>query len=193
MGMAHQHIGQRLQFIAGIARARRVRGRVEDEPFGFRRDRGLKLCGGQFEIRLDPGHDRNRGAACQQDHIRIADPIGGGDDHLVARIAGRHQCVVQDLLAAGTDRNLRGRVGQAVFLQEFRTDRRLQFRDAIHGGIAGLAGVDGALGRLADVLWGVEVRLARAKADHVLAFGLQLLRLGGDRDRGRGFDPRQRV
>ncbi len=27
----------------------------------------------------------------------------------------------------------------------------------------------------------------------LLAFGLQLLRLGGDRDRGRGFDPRQRV
>jgi hypothetical protein len=66
-------------------------------------------CSGvSLKPRLDPAFHRHRRAAGQQHHVGIADPVGRGDDHLVARIAGGHQRVVQDLLAAGADRHLRG-------------------------------------------------------------------------------------
>ena len=50
-----------------------------------------------------------------------------------------------------------------------------------------------ALCRLADVFRRVEIRLACTKADHILARGLQGLRLRRHRDGGRGLHPRQRI
>ena len=47
-------------------------------------------------------------------------------------------------------------------------------------------------GRLLDVVRRIEVGLACAEADHVLAFGLKFPRLLRDCDRGRRFDPLER-
>ncbi len=182
MGMAHQDIGQRLDLGPRIGGTRRVRRAVEDEPLGFRRDRGLKLRRGQLEVAVDAAGHRNRRAARQQHHVGIADPVGRGDDDFVARVQRRHECVVERLLAAGPDRDLRGRIGQAVFAQEFRADRGLQFRNAVHGGVFGLASVDRALGGVLDMVGRVEIRLARAEADDILACGSQFARAVGDRD-----------
>ena len=43
MRMAHQHVGELLEFALRIGRARRVRRRVEDDPLGARRDRALEV------------------------------------------------------------------------------------------------------------------------------------------------------
>ena len=63
MRMAQQHVGQRLQFVARIGRARRVGGRVEHHPFGARRDRALEVLGLQLEAVLERG--RRRRPACR--------------------------------------------------------------------------------------------------------------------------------
>ena len=54
MRVPHQHVGQRLQFVARIGRAGRVRRRVQQHPFGARRDRALEILGLQLEAVLDP-------------------------------------------------------------------------------------------------------------------------------------------
>ena len=85
-------------------------GGVEDEPFGFRRDRSFKLCRGQLEIMFNATFHRHRGAACQKHHIGVRHPIGRGDDDLIAGVTGGHQGVVQNLLAAGANGDLVRRV-----------------------------------------------------------------------------------
>ena len=188
MGVAHQDIGQRLQLGPVIARAGGVRGRVEDEPFGFRRDRRLKLRGRQFEIVFNATFHRHRGAASQQNHIGVRDPIGRGDDHLIAGVTGGHQRIVENLLAAGANGDLVRRIFQPVFAFELGADRLFQLGDTIDRGITRLALVDRTLGRRADVFRRVEIRLACAQTDDIAALCLQLGRLGGDGDGGRGFD-----
>ncbi len=84
--MAQQHIGQRLQLGAGISRTCGVRGAVENEPFGLRGDGRLKRLGCEFEIRFNRGRCNHRGAACKQNHIGVAHPIRGRDDHLIAGV-----------------------------------------------------------------------------------------------------------
>ena len=55
-------------------------------------------------------------------------------------------------------------------------DGSLQLRYSIHVGVACLALIHGALGRVFDVLRRVEVRLAGGQPDDVTAFGFQLAR-----------------
>ena len=103
-----------------------------------------------------------------------------------------HQGVVQDLLAAGVaDGDLVGGVVEPVFPLELGRDRLLQRRCPVHGGVFGIARVDGADRRLLDRVRGVEIRLARAEADDVAAGGLQLTRLVCHRNRRRRLDPGQ--
>ena len=92
-------------------------------------------------------------------------------------------------LAASAHGDLRRLVIQGVLAAEFLRYGLLQFRDAVGRGVAGLACVDRRLGRISDVLGRVEVRLARAEADHVAPRRLQLPRLRRDRDGRGGLDP----
>ena len=186
--MAHQHITKRLQLGPRIACPRGVRGRVEDEPFGFGRDRRLKLRRCQLEIMFNATLHRHRGAACQKHHIGVRHPIGRGDDHLIAGVTGGHQGVVQNLLAAGANGDLVRRVFQTVFAFKLDADRLFQLGDTIHRGIARLALINRALGGDADVFRRVKIRLARAQTNDIAALCLQLGRFGGDGDGGRGFD-----
>ena len=155
----------------------------------FARDRALQVLGAQLEaVVLRAGHG-DRLALGQQDHVRIGDPEGRRDDHLVARVQGRHQGVVEHLLAAGADGDLLGLVVQAVVALELLDDRRLQLGRAVDRRVLGLAALDGGDGRLLDVVRGVEIRLAGAQADDVAAGGLELAGLLGHRDGRRGLDP----
>ena len=128
-------------------------------------------------------HDRHRLAAGERHHFRIAHPIGRGDDDLVAGIDGRHQRVVEHLLAAGADDDLVRLVGQAVLALEFGDDRFLQLGNAADVGVLGLAGLDGVDRRQLDVGGRVEIRLAGAKADDVAARRFQRACFIRDRDR----------
>ena len=131
--VAQQNIGQRLEFRARISRSRWIRGRVQQQPFRFRRDRLLQRPRPQLEAMLDLRFDGNGLAAGDQHHVRIADPIGSRDDHFIARINRREEGVEEDVLAACSDDGLRGRVDQAVLALEFRRDRLPQGRDAGDG------------------------------------------------------------
>ena len=107
--------------------------------------------------------------------------------------SGRHQRVVEHLLAAGADRDLRRRVGEVVLTRELVDDRRLQLRDAVDGGVLRLPVADRLDRGFFDVFGRVEVRLAGAEADHVPTGAFQLGGLLRHRDGGRRFDARERV
>ena len=192
MRVFHQNIGERLQLVPGIARARRVGGGVEDEPFGLRRDGGVKLLCGDFEAVFELAFDRDGRAAAEQDHIGVGHPVGRGDDDLVARIERGHQRIVEHLFAAAGDRDLRRRVVQPVVAFELGADRLFQLGDAIDGGVFRLALFNGANPCGLDVLRRVEIRLTRAQPDHILARGFQLACLVGHGDGGRRFHTGER-
>src|SRR2546430_14041928 len=115
-------------------------------------------------------------------------PVRGGNDYLVAGIAPGHREVVEDLLGAGGDEDLRALVGEGVVAPELGDDRILELIGPLAVGIAGEATLDRILARLRNVRGGVEVRLARAQADHVLALLPQPRSPGGYGERRRGFD-----
>ena len=71
MRMAEQHLAQRLEFGPIIGGARRVRGRIQDQPSRPRRDRSLERRRGQFEADvLGAGHD-DRLAVIGDHHVGI--------------------------------------------------------------------------------------------------------------------------
>ncbi len=133
MGMAQQHIGDRAQLVLGQGSAGGIVRRIEDQPFGVIGDRCFQILGAQLEaVILGAGHEY-RGAAGEQDHVRIGHPIRGGNDDLVAGIEGGHQGVVDHLLAAGTDRDFLSLVVELVLAPELLDDRRLQLGHAVDG------------------------------------------------------------
>jgi hypothetical protein len=69
----------------------------------------------------------------------------------------------------------------------------LQLGDPVDGGVFRLARVDRRHGGLLDVVGRVEIGLARAEADHVLALRLELGREVRDGDGGGGLHAGQRV
>ncbi len=185
MGMAHQHLGERLQFVAGVGGARRVRGRVQHHPLGARRDRALQVLRPQLEGVFQRGRHEDRLAAVDQHHVGIADPIGRGDDHLVALVQRRQEGVVENLLAARADDGVGRLVVEPVLALELGGDRLAQRRDAEHRGVLGLAAPNRLDRRLLDVVGRVEVRLADRQRNHVAPLGFEIARLLRHRD-GRG-------
>ena len=187
--VVHQHIGERLQFGARIGGARRVRRRIQQHPFGLRRDRALELRRGHLEAGRHRGLDRHRLAAGEQHHVVIAHPIGRGENYLVARVERADEGVVQHLLAASADRDLRGFIVEAVLALELFGDRLFQLGDAIDVGVFRSLAVADRLDRgLLDVVGRVEIGLAGAQADDIAARRLERARLVGDGDGGRRFD-----
>ncbi len=186
--MAQQHLGHRAQISLGIGRTRRVRRRVQDQPFGTRRDRRVEVLGTQFEtVVLRTGH-RNRGAVAQQYHFRVGDPERRRDRDLVAGVDRGDQRVVQHLLAAGADGDLRGLVIEPVLALEFVADRALQLDPPVEHGVARLAAPHRRDRRLLDVRRRIEIGLPDRQADDIAPGRLQLGGKRGDRHGRRGFD-----
>ena len=139
------------------------------------------------------GLGEDRRAAAQDHHLRVGDPVGAGDHHLVAGVQGGEQRVVDDVLAAGADDGLRDLVVEPVLALELLDDRFAQRVDAGDRRVLGLAAADRIDRRLLDVVGRVEIRLADREADDIDARGFQLARLLGHRD-GRGrLHPREGV
>ena len=181
-----EHVGQRLQFGARIGGARRVRRRVQQKPFGLRRDRALELGRRHLEAAGHGGHDLDRLAAGEQHHVGIAHPIGRRDNHLVAGVERRDEGIVQHLLAAGADRDLRGLVVEPVLALELLDHRFLQLGDAVHVGVLRRPAVADRLDRrLFDVVGRVEIRLAGAQPNDIAAGRFERARLVRHGDGGR--------
>ena len=187
-GVFSQHIAERRQLAFGIGGPGRVGGRVHDQPLGFGRDRRVQIGRLQLEGIFNCGLDYRRNAAGQQHHIRIRHPVRGRDQHLVTRIEGRHQRVIDGLLGAGIDRDLAGGKIKIVVAFEFQGDRLLALDGAVDGGVLGLAVLDRPDARFLDMIGGIEIRLADAQADHILASGFQFGHQALQLEPRRGFD-----
>ena len=131
--------------------------------------------------------------ARKQNDVGIGHPIGRRNNHLVARVERRHHGVEDHLLAARRGHDLTRLIIEPVLTLEFAADRFLQLRDAVHVRVFGLAVPDRLDGRFLDVVRRVEIRLACAEADHVLARRFQLARLGRYGDCRRGLHAGKRV
>ena len=114
----------------------------------------------QLEAVLELGLDDDGLGASEQHDVGIAHPIGRRDDHLVARVERRQQRIVEHLLAARADGDLRRLVAHAVLALELLDDRALELGDAVDRGIFGLAALDRLDRRLLDVVGRVEIGLA---------------------------------
>ena len=106
----------------------------------------------------------------------------------VARIAQRREHVVQRMLGAVGDDDLRRRIFQAVpRLVILLGDGRAQLGNAAGLRVVRVPGLHRLDRRLADVLGRGEVGLADAEVVDLVPGGLELLGLGRHGQRGRGF------
>ena len=188
VGMARQDLRQGRELGFRVGRARRIRGRVEQQPLGPRRDRRLQILGLHLETRFQARRHENRRPAPQQHHVRVGDPVGRRNDDLVAGVERRDQGVVQDLLAAAAHRDLVHGIVEAVLPLELPRDRLAQLGGAGRRRVLGLPPADGLDRRFLDEVGRVEVGLAGAQPDDVAARGLELVGLRRDRDGRRGLD-----
>lgn len=159
---------------------------------------GAHHLGGDDEVVLLAAVDQHRLAAGHANHLRIAQPAGRGDEHLVAGIENRAQRGEQRLLGAAGDNNFSGRVFNAIIVVKFITDLLAQIQRACDGSITGNARVDGKLACIVDVFRRAEIGFAGGKADDVHSLRAQLLgarvnRKGNRRRNGqRAFGKRKR-
>ena len=99
MRIFEQNFAQGFKLIEGIDSAGRVAGAVDDEHSCFGRDGFFELLRGYFETLFDPGVDNHRLAFGDQNNVRIRDPVGRGNDNLVAGIDDG-QCEIEETLLA---------------------------------------------------------------------------------------------
>ena len=169
----------RFDLLAPIDDARRVRRRIEKKRLGllFAGQLFAKYLGRELVIGLsreihDPGPP-----AENPDHIRIARPVGGEDEHLVAGIDERKEGVVDRVLRAVRDDDLRRGVLDAELLRVHLGDRLTQGRDPLAGRIFCFSARDRLDSRLFDHVRSVEIRFPGGQSDDVLPLRLELLRL----------------
>ena len=175
--LLHANIPQQPRFLRRINGSRGIAGRVQYEQTSAIGDGFRQLLRQNLEGRLFGCRQDNRPCSRQLGHFRVAHPVRRRDNHLIARIANRHNGVVARMLAAATDDNLRRRIAQPVLLPKLGRNRLAQFPHAAAGRILRKA-IGQRLGRrLLDMLRSVKVRLSGAKANHVSAFGPHLLGL----------------
>ncbi len=172
-----RQIANRLQLLAGEHESVGVVGGIDDDGAGLVRHRRAEIVDGGLEVVFLPALHDHRHAARHPHDFGIADPVGAGDDDLVALLQQRLEGVEQRMLRAVGYHDLLGHVIQSVVPLELIADGLPKLRHTGRGGIAGLSQIQRILGRLADVLRGVEIRFARAEADHVDALLLHFLRL----------------
>ena len=177
----------------GVAAARGVGGRVEDEHPGLVRARRLQGVQGDKEVLVRCGGHEYGYTVRQLDHGRVADPVGGRDEHLVTLIEQGHEQVVEHLLAAVADDGVVARGSGSVETAIIGGHALAQLGNARHRGVAGEALVQGRLGRLADMPGRAEIGLAHGQTDDLPALRLQRLRLGVHGQGGRRLDPLQTV
>src|SRR5439155_9057014 len=115
------------------------------------------------------------------------DPVRRRDHDLVARAQRGDERVIELLLPAIADGDLRGLVIELVLALELAADRALQLDAPVEHRIARLAALDRGDPGLADVGRGVEIRLALRQRDDVAPGRFQLGGERGDRHRRRGL------
>ncbi len=171
--MGEADLGDGLQLFPGVAGAGGVAGGVDNKGLGAGGDGRFQLPGGDLEIRLLIGLDKNRCPAGQHHLIGIGDPVGGRDDDLIPLLDQGLGYVVQAVLGAAGDADLGTAVFDAVVPLHLEDDGVLQVVGASHRHVPGEAGVYGVPGRIPDGVGGVEVRLSGAETDYIDSLSLE--------------------
>ena len=186
--VALEHGAEGLELGPRIRRAGRVARAVQDEEPRARRDRGLELGRRDLESTVDAGKYRDGRAVGDQHHVGVGHPVRRRDDGLVAGVEQGTAQVEDGLLGAARHEDLRARVLESVVAAELGDDRVLELVRALDCRVARVTAADRGDAGVLDVHGRVEVRLAGAEADDVLALGLEARGAAGDGERRRRLD-----
>ena len=189
LGMAAEHHRDRLQVLAVHDHAGGVGGTVEHQQPGGGPDLGFEFLRGEAKPPGRLGDQQPGFGAGEAHHFGVAEPEGGGQQHLIARAQQDLKEVVEGLLAAVGDQDLVGRGRHPVFHGQFGRDGCAQGRLPGHRPITGMARLQGIGRGLADEGRGIKVRFPRRKAADVLSSRAELFRLGGDGEGERRLQP----
>jgi len=162
-----------------IHRTGGIAGRHNQDDARARRDRPGHGLGVDDEFVFRPGHHWHRFGTGQLGDLGVAHPVGRWNDDLVAFVQQHVEGVEQGLLGARADHDLFGVDLETMGLAQPSRGRLAQLWCPLHCGVLGGPGIERLLGGFLDVNRRIEIRLARAKADHVHALCPQLRRLGG--------------
>ncbi|MNY00861.1 hypothetical protein D3C86_1333710 [compost metagenome] len=184
MRMPQHDFGDLFHFRSRAGGAGGVVWEVEKQPFGFRGDGGFEIFGPQAETVIFGANHRHRHGARELDDIGIADPGRRGDDDFVAWVAGGHDGVEDDLLAAARHQNLAWIVVEIVITLELPLDGGAQGRRSVGGRIFRIAGNGGRVRRFNRVGRGREIRLAGRQADDLDALSREVAGFLGHGKRG---------
>ena len=165
--VAAEHCGKCFQFGCAIYRACGVARRAENQGFGLRCDGSLELFGRDFEILFDGCFNEDGLTVCHEHHLRITDPVGRGNNHLLARRDECHDGVADTLLCTVGADDLFGRIVQTVFVLEFLDDGFAECGIACDGRVAREVVINGFFGSLFDVVGSVEVRFSDGEVDDI--------------------------
>ena len=177
--------GYRAHFFFRIYRARGIGRGIEDQHFRLRRDRRGKPGGRKLEFVLFPAFEIHGYAAADFDDLRIGEPIGSGDNHLVPLFDERETGVENGVFGAVGNNDLRRLVIKTVILLKFFADRLPQRQKSRGGGVFRIALVESGLRRVDDIFRGVEVGFAHAEGNDRLPRRFHGFRLRRDGKRQR--------
>ena len=178
--MAAQHRSKGLKILQPKHHAGGIGGTIEHQQLARRRDCRLQLLGIEPETVGGATGDQAHAGAGQLGHFRVAQPVGRGQQQFIAGPQEHLEEVVQGLLAAVGDQHLVGAGRNLIFSAEFCGNRLAQGRFAGGRSVAGVAGLKGRRGGLADEGRGIEIRLPRTEAADVMAIGAQGFGPGGN-------------
>ena len=167
----------RAHLLFRIHRTRGIGRGIEDEHFRFRRNRGFELFGGKLKLLLFLALYVYGHAAANLHHFGIGQPIGSGNDDLVALLQNCKTGVKNGMLCAVRNNDLRGLVRKAVIFEKFVANCLSQRREPRRGGILRVALVERGLRCVDDVTGGVEIGLSHAERNDGFARRLHRLRL----------------
>ena len=180
LGMTTHHLRHGFKLLAWHHPTGRVTGCIQHKQATARRDRCFQGVDVELEPILGLGRDQLHLGAGQGGHLRVAQPVGRRQKHLISRIQQHLKQVVDRLLAAVGDQNLLGCGGDAVGAGQLLGDGCTELRLSSRWAVAGDAIPQCFPGGLNDEVRGVEVRFSGAEAADITTRAFQCLGLGRD-------------
>ena len=113
-----EHLDDSCKFLLGVDGTGGVGGRAEEERLGAWGDEAFELMRQNLEVLLLATKERHVDAFGQLDHLEVAHPCWGGDDHFVTLVNDGEDDIADFLFGAITHYNLRRREIQAILTFE---------------------------------------------------------------------------
>ena len=181
-------VGEAAEFSGGVDDARGVAWGAEQEHPRLGRDGSPQGLRAELEVLLDPCLQKNRLCPGEFDEFRVAHPVGRGNDHLIPLVEHRGEHVVEGVLGAVGDHDLRRRDGETCAAAVVVGHGLFELRDASGRGVFRLPGANRLLRGPADMGGRGEVGLAHGEVDDVDPGGGHRGGAGGHRQRGRRLE-----